>query len=515
MAVLNKIDSNQTGLRFAEELSFKVLPGSPIWKPLEPNTYADFGGEVTTVARNPINDSAQREKGVVVDVNAAGGFNTDVTQENLQELLQGFFFADLRTKDELSVADVDGTGNDYEPAAGGDGYVANDLLFAKGFDDAPNNGLKVVTGTPTATSVPVTDTGLVDASTQSGTISRVGFEFAAGDLDVDASGALPVLTTTTKDLTELSIIPGEWIFLGGDTGGAAGNQFLTAANNGFKRVRSVSTNAITIDKSDQDMVTEASTAETLRIFFGRVLKNELGTLIKRRTYQLERTLGFPDDATPSDIQAEYLVGAVPSELTLNVPSNEKMNADLAFVAGNSETIDGPTSLKTGSRPGLTRAAAFNTSSDFSRIRMAVIDPNDEAPTPLFAFIQEMTLTINNNLTPNKAVGCDSSFEVTRGTFEVGGSLTAYFQNVSSINSVRNNDDVTMDFILFRSNTGVAIDIPLLTLSDGRPTVELNAPILIPIEKQAARGGSIDPALDHTLLMCFYDYLPTAANIAIC
>jgi hypothetical protein len=589
MAKLDKIDSNVTGLRFVEEASYKVLPGSPVWLPLEPNSYADFGGQVTLVARNPINPGRQRKKGAITDLDDSGGFNTDLTQTNLQEILQGFFFADLRTKsefDENTVTNVVTATDEFEltaaalsaaVAAGGSSYVvddvltlsggtfgsaatftvtevtggsvdavemttpgdytvvpadpvtttggsgtgctlnvlwdtegqfdAGDLIWAKDFDDFANNGLHTVTGTPDENTVGVT-TNLVDDASPVGTISRVGYTFTAGDLDVDASGTLPKLTASTKDLTELGLIPGEWIFVGGD---AAGEKFTNAVNNGFKRVKSVSATEIEIDKSDSTMVTEASTTETVQLFIGRVLKNETGTLIKRRTYQLERTLGVPETSTPTLEQSEYLVGAVPGEFSLQVNTADKLMADLSFVGADVEPYDETEGLKAGTRPSLTEADAFNTSSDFTRIKLAQVDETDEAPTALFAFVRELNLVVNNTLTPEKAIGVLGSFEVTAGSFAVSGSLTAYFADVAAQKAVRNNEDITIDAVIVKANAGLAIDVPMIALGDARVNIEQDAAITIPLTMEAATGAKYDTNMDHTLLICFYDYLPNAAE----
>jgi hypothetical protein len=510
MALLTKIDSNVTGLRYAVEESFKVLPTTPAWIPLEPNSYADFGGELTTVARNPINPSRQRKKGVVTDLDASGGFNTDLTQSNLQDMFQGFAFADLRTKDEIAVATVDGTGNDYEPAAGGDGYVAGDLLFAKGFDDGANNGLKTVTGSPGAATVPVVET-LVTAATQTGTISRVGKVMGTGELDVDVSGTWPrlVRASGTVDFTTLGLISGEFIFVGGD---GAGEAFATAANNGLMRVRDVGADYIELDKTAATMANETGTGLTVHLYFGRVLKNESdGTLIKRRTYQLERTLGAPETTQPAQIQAEYLTGSVPSEMTINMPVADKITVDVSFASADNEQRDAATGVKSGDRPALVEADAFNTSSDFYRIKLATVTEGDAFPDPLFAFVTELTLTLNNNVSGNKALGVLGSFEVTAGTFAVSGSLTAYFATLEAVAAVRNNSDVTLDVSLVKANQGIVFDIPLIALGDGRLNVEQDQPITLPLTTDAATGAKVNPNQDHTLLLCFFDYLPDLAD----
>jgi hypothetical protein len=509
MAQVNKIDSNCTELRIAEEASLGVLPGTPDWIPYEPNSYPDFGGEITTVARNPINPSRQRKKGVVTDLDAAGGFETDLTQKNIQDLLQGFFWADFLRKGEEVPTQATAT-TDLFAVASTTGFQVNDLIWVTGFVNAANNGLHVITAIVVDTTIEVLGSTLVtETPPATANIVVVGHQGGAGDIDVDDTGNFATYTSTTLNFTTLGLNPGEWIYVGGDL---AAEAFTTAANNGWKRIKSIAASALVVDKSELTMVTEASTTETIRMFFGRVLKNQnTKTTIVRRSYQLERQLGAPDDALPANIQAEYLVGQVPGEMTINIGTADKITAELNFQGTDQETIDGPTALKTGNRPAVVEADAFNTSSDFSRLKMAVVSTTSEAPTPLFAFITEMTINLNNNLNPNKAVSVLGAFDITGGTFEVGGSITAYFSNVSAISAIRNNSDVTMDLVLAKANAGIALDIPLITLGDGKLNVEQDEPITIPVTNEAASGAKVDPNMDHTLMMVFFDYLPTAAE----
>ena len=421
MAAVNKIDSNGTGLRYSLETSIGVANGSAVWYPLEPNEYDDFGGQYKLVARNPINQGRQRKKGVIVDLDSSGGFTSDLLQTGLQDLLQGFFFADFRRKGEeaVTVVDIDGANPDEYEVASTSGFLVGSLVKGSGFTNTGNNALNVVTAVVSNTSVEVA-TGQLTAEASppaAAKITVVGYQSATGDIDVDASGTLPALTSTTLDFTTLGIIPGEWIYMGGDT---SPMQFTTAANNTWARVYTVAANRLTFDKTNTTMVTEANTTKTVRLWFGRVLKNESsGSLQVRRTFQLERTLGASDDASPSQIQSEYVVGAVPNTAEFSFSTADKATVSMAFMGTDHEQRTGVTGVKAGTRPSIVAEDAYNTSNDFAVLKMSILDRTAGAnPSALFAFLSEFTIQVNNNISANKAVSYLGSFDMTAGQFIV-------------------------------------------------------------------------------------------------
>jgi hypothetical protein len=239
------------------------------------------------------------------------------------------------------------------------------------------------------------------------------------------------------------------------------------------------------------------------MFFGDLIKNEsAANLIKRRTYQVERTLGNDNNG----VMSEYLVGAVCNEFTLNVSMADKVTVDMAFIAMDNEQRDGLQGVKAGNRPALAAGDAFNTSSDFSRIKLSAVSVANSAVTALFAFATEMSITINNNASQNKAIGVLGGFDISVGSFEVGGSMTAYFSDLVATRAVRNNDDITLDFALVKKNQGMIFDIPLIALGDGRLAVEQNQPITMPLETSAAESS-----YGHTLQFSSFSYLPDLAG----
>lgn len=601
MVTRSKIDSSETSLSFAYEDMPGVLPATPIWHPLEPNSYDDFGIETTLTARNPINRSRQRKKGRTTDIDASGGINQDLTNENTQAILPNFMFAEYRTHggaenfapafaqgftvtaatDNLNIVnhglatgdgpflastsgtlpaglmagtpywvvysgvnsfklattyenatdeapitvDITDTGtgthtltrsavvdavNDVFSINNPDGFNIGSLIFTSGFAAVMNNGLFEVDGVA-GNVLAVTGSLATEAVPPvNATISNVGFRSAVGDVDVDANpGSIyPAYTSTVLDFTTLDLIPGEWVFVGGDGATAA---FTNPENNGFKRVRSVTAKRLEIDQSSVLMSDEANTTKTVDFYFGRVLKNEDRPLIVNKPVQLERQLGQPESGSTA-IQAEYLIGSYGSELTVNIePGDNNITIDLSFMSMRGERRTYLQGIKGGTRKSLVERDAYNATSDIKGLRLAPVSLTNDAPDAYFAYFTDISLSINNNLSMAKAVGVLGGFDVNVGTFEVSAEGTGYFSTITAIDAVERSTDASLHICIAFDNTGIVMDIPLLALGDGRPEIEIDEPVMIPLSMAAGSAIKNNVETDYTLLWVFFPYLPTLAE----
>jgi hypothetical protein len=430
-----------------------------------------------------------------------------LTFNNTTRLLQGFFFADIREKPtssplngpHVAMTAILASADDYTAASGlPTTIISGNLLLASGFSVAANNGLKVANGTSTATAISVSDSLADEASPPAAAkVEVVGHQLGSATSAIALVGDLVRLTDSGNPFASLGLSEGEWVYIGGDS---ATLRFTN--NQGWARIKTFAAGYLEFDKVSWTPQAETGTGKTIQVFYGNIVKNEEDPNdIVRRTYQLERTLGNDANGTMS----EYLVGACANELTINIAQADKVTIDLGFVATDNEQRNGATGVKTGTRPALVAEDAYNTSSDFARIKLATVSETDATVDPLFAYATELTLTINNNVTPNKAIGVLGAFDTSAGTFEVGGNLTAYFASIDAVQAVRNNGDVTLDIIMVKDNKGLLFDIPLLSLGDGRLNVEQDQAIQLPLETTAAESS-----FGHTLLFQSFPYLPTVA-----
>ena len=506
MATPATIPSNSTSLYKARETEAGKVPQSATWHEKEPNEYGDFGATYNKVGRQPINASRQVGKRTTVGYDANAGYTSDMTPANVVQEAEEFCFANARRKKELAVTAVTATG--YEVGTDGDDFAAGTLIFVSGCNNPANNGLHIVG-----------NGSLVDEVIASGTVAEagvtaklveVGFEFTAADLAVAIVNGRAAISSTSKDMTAFGLIPGEVVYLGGD---GVAYSFANQNNRGFARVFSVTANQIVFDKTDAQFAVDAGAGKTVRLFFGRVVKNEAeGALQRTFTSSFRRSLGVADTAAPGVVQSQVITGCTANELTITLPEEEKLSFEVAYMGREELLFDNDALVDaTGEIRAVTEADAFNSTRDLVRMNMFVINP-DKTLAPIFAAFTEGEININNNNSNRKALGHFGTYDVTPGTFEVSGSLTAYFTSVNELRAVKENKDITLMSALYNNNSGVVIDIPLLDIATDGLAVELNEPITMPIDKMASRGRKYNANMDHTILFVFFDYLPSVASV---
>jgi len=502
--VAEKQDANLVGFYKIREAQLGVVPATGAWQTREPNSFDDLGGDYTKTARKTFSPSRQRKKGSTTDLDVDGGYNEDLTQNNMQTELEEFFFAEMREQTFLSGVAADAAMNDYTVASSA-GLIAGHIVLAKGFDETANNGVHVLNGVTDGTHVSVAGPLADEAGAASQTLEVVGFQFTAGDVSIDVVGGKAVLTSAAVDMNDFGLIPGQWVFLG-DSSDAAYR--FAGVEPFYARVYSISDDGseVRFDKTTMAVVTDAGAGQTVRIFFGPCIRNEEDPdLIKRFSSVIERTLGRDDDG----VQSEYLTGAVANELTWNSPQAGLVNLDMSYIGQKANTrtgAEGPLSARAdNTRLTALGEDAFNTSSNIYRLRLAVIDPNTLNPNPLFARVTEWSATFNNNVSSAKAQGVLGGFDTITGNFDVDMECSAYFTTVEAIHGVKCNWDVTFDAIYAKQNAGVYMDIPLLSLGGGRLEIEQDAAIMLPLENAAAESE-----FGHTALIGWFAYLPDVA-----
>jgi hypothetical protein len=499
--MIEKQDSNNAGLFVSREETNKTLTANPVFVTREPNSFDDLGGEYTKVARRPFSPSRQRKKGGLVDLDADGGWNEDLTQNNMLGVIDAFCFAAPRVKgNSANVAAVAAT-DDYTVDSSAD-FKVGSIVLGAGFDNAPNNGIHVLNGITDATHVSTADALTDEAAAVGQTLTVVGYQFPAADVTATLAAGVFRLNSAAIDCTTLGLIPGEYCFIGGQAG--ANRLGAAAALTGYARVKVADADGITFDKTTFTAAADDGADTTLQIFFGTVIRNEDDPDdIVKYTHTVERTLGRDEDGR----QSEYIDGFVYNELTWNSPLSDKVNVDIKGIGASHNTRTGAEGPLSTTVAGASIVAAlgedfFNTSSNVYRLRMAIVDPATLNPTPLFARVSEFTATINNNVSGNKAQGTLGSFDTTAGGFDVDLKCTAYFSHVSGIRSIRENEDVTFDAIYSKQNAAIILDMPLLSNGGGRLNVDMDKPIMLPLESPAAESD-----FGHTVLFNFLPYVP--------
>ena len=513
---MGRVLTNNTGLNYNIETSLGVAGTD--WVKTEPNDISSFGAEITSVARDPISQNRQRRKGTVTDLDSAVEFEADLTMSAMRDFIEGFCFNAAGN----SIATQMGATGTVDGGASEDSFtglasmsaaqaalLATDvLIWVNGFNLAANNGLNVVAldvaSTDTVISVP---TGTLTAETgATSQVSIAGVRLPAGDAPTWTYAApYATLASTGVDasLVAAGLLVGQMVHIGSiaSLGGAIQNALENGGANdmfGYARVVSFDTDEVVFDKLDDSLkFTDAAIATDMDIVFGEFIRNVpvSDSEFLERSFQFEAVMPNLGDGTPGNVDDSYRysLGNFCNSAAFSLPLSNKATVTFGFIG--TDTDNPTTTRKSGASSAVdpTQTAALNTSSDIARLRVTDVDEGG-----ITTDFKTLTITLNNNVSPEKILGTLGAAYVNTGNFEVDIEASMLFTNPLVINKIRDNETVTMDFIVKNDDGVIALDIPSMTLGGGTTEFPVNESVILSSTGEAFGDAKLGTSIGVSL-----------------
>jgi hypothetical protein len=491
-----RVLTNNVSLQYAVESAIGTLPGSPNWRSLEPNEITGYGPSLSATPRRPISKQRGRRKGTVTTLESGVEFDADLTLDAFTDFGQEFVFAEFANAE----FDLRGTGGVVPPVvatgttftiaaasallAGKVQWVTTaqaTLVWAKGYTNAANNGLHVLTAdlAGSGTTITVGGSSLVaETPPVNASLQVCGMRFAASDLAFTVTGSTASLTSTDVDFTTIGWFPGMLVHFGSPSStGVVQNALGTGTDiYGYARITSVAAGTVTFDKLGPALASDASNSGAVDIMFGRFLRNVSVDADASDNRYLERTIqfeaGYPELGGAGVPQFEYAVGNFANELVLNLPLADKATCSFGFIGTTSEAITSSRKTNASSAVAPLRTTAVNTSSNIASLTTDVISAASDV------CFKSLTVTLNNNVSTEQCLGVLGASYVNTGLFEVTLEGQMLFTSAAIVNAIRNNTTTTFQAILRNEDGALAIDLPSLTFEGGEREFPVDQSVLV-------------------------------------
>ena len=257
-------------------------------------------------------------------------------------------------------------------------------------------------------------------------------------------------------------VAGQWIKV---SGAAA------AANNGYFKIASVASGAITLD---QATLSTAAATPSITLLQGPYIEN--GTNLD--TYNIERTYG----GLGGDL--ELLLGMAIDSVSLEVAPESIVTAGFGFIGSSASSIGA--SVGTGyTEAGTT--GPVNAVEDVTAIQQS----STYAAHASTAF----SLNLSNNLRTRMEIGTLGAVSLGSGKTSVSGSLSAYYSDNATFDKYINFTDTSLAIIMEDGEStpnAMIIDLPSVKFTNGRRTAGgENSDIIATMDWEAFRNPTED------------------------
>ena len=513
---MGRVLTNNTSYSYTIETALGVA--GTTWFLLEPNSIGTFGANITTVARNPISRNRQRRKGTITDLDSSVDFEEDMTISSFRDFIEGFVFVNGINTDvtDITSTAAETTTDSYAVAAltlaQANKMEIDTLLWVTGFTTPANNGLKAVDADIGSGAVAITVAeNLTDEPSPpaNARLSFTGHRIATGDTPTWtwSSGNKQATLNETgigTALQALGLTAGQMIHVGsiaasGDT--TIVNAFENAAANdmfGYARVvEFTDADNIIFDKVDTALqFTDAvAPATAVDIMFGEFIRNVPTTHADflERSFQFEAE--YPNLDTGGADMFQYALGNYCNTASFALPLTNKATIGFGFIGTDTEPPVSVGSRKSGASTATdpVDTTAFNTTNDIARLRITDVD--EDGITTDF---KSLTMTLNNNVSPEKVLGQLGAKYMNTGNFDVDIESQLVFSNAAVIQKIRDNETVTMDFILKNDEGVIGVDFPTLTLGGGGLELPVNESVLINTTGMAFQDEVLETSIGVSL-----------------
>jgi hypothetical protein len=494
--VLSEASSVVMGLESA--LGTAPTSGQILLQP-NPGGITGWTPKFKTVERDPLSKYASREKGDNVGLDA----EPQIVQDLNKDLVDHFGTAMFRTnakhagnKGQSLYRPTAVTATGYTVAALGD--LSNGLLiFARGFNTAANNGLKLLAGTSTATEIKTTGLVAEAAPPANATVGVAGVQGASADITIDGSGNL---TSTVLDFTTLGLQIGQRIKIGGT---AANTFFATAIYNGDAEVAGpVTANLIPLKNHSWTVgAQDLGAGKTIQLFFSRFYRNrsidDVDYIEPTHHGELEEI----DAATSGTVPTyTYALGCALKTFEINAPLEDKIVATLSFcaldIADPVLTASRKTGFSTAYAPQAT--ALIDTATDTKRVQLI------DSTGALVAEVNSWKLTLEHGTKPRKVQGTFGAIDHTYGKYEPSVSMEAYFVDNAQTKAVRDNRDLRFNAWMYNHQVGFFWNLPYVSLRGGDKQYAQNEPVMISFDVPGFR----DPTNNIVQSLSVFEHIPT-------
>lgn len=497
-----QVKSNTVGLAYARQTALGVLPTSG-WQQVEPNAINTSGATITTVARTPISINRQRRKGTVTDLDSALEYDADLTLSSFRDHAEGFMFAQGVNTDvtQLGATGATASGSTYTgltalTAEQADKFEVGSLIWVTGGALSANAGLKSLDADATTSDTVLSVNETLSDETAALKVSFAGYRIPSTDSPTwtwdgaEQQATLAGVVGIGTTLFALGMTRGQFVHIGSiaELAGSIQNGFENSAANdmfGYARVLDMTADSVVFDKvGDALQFTDSSAPATaVDVVFGEFLRNVPvnDPDFCEIAYTYETSFPGLGDGTPgnTDTSFQYSIDNFVNTLGFNLPLTDKATVSYALIG--TDTQNPTTTQQAGADSAVTptQVVAFNTSADIARLRITDVDEGG-----LTTDFKSLTMNINNNASPEKVLGRLGARFINIGNLEIDIETQLLFTNPLVVAAIRDNQTLSMDFIIKNDDGVIAVDIPSMTLGDGSREFPVNESVLINTTAQA-------------------------------